>query len=106
MDQDMKRIFVRGIGAVSPAGWGVKPLFDALQRKDALPLAEINRPGWTKPLLVRRVPTPLPRPAFMAHPRLRRVSPITHYAVGASLEALGADAPPVSAGALRLGVVL
>jgi hypothetical protein len=41
----------------------------------------------------------------MAHPRLRRTSPIAHYAVSAALEALGEDAAKVSSGALRLGIV-
>src|SRR5205085_6851799 len=45
-------------------------------------------------------------PAFMSHARLRRASPITHYSVAAALEALGADAPRVSGGSLRLGIVL
>src|SRR4029079_15259432 len=38
--------------------------------------------------------------------RLRRSSPISHFVVGAALEALGTDAPAVSAGPLRLGIVL
>jgi hypothetical protein len=39
---------------------------------------------------MRPVPTPPIRPAFLAHPRLRRTSPITHYAAAAALEALQA----------------
>jgi 3-oxoacyl-(acyl-carrier-protein) synthase len=42
----------------------------------------------------------------MSHARLRRASPITQYGVAAALEALGADAPRVSDGSLRLGIVL
>jgi 3-oxoacyl-(acyl-carrier-protein) synthase len=42
----------------------------------------------------------------MGHPRLRRASPISQYAVGAALEALGPDVPRVQDGALRLGVIL
>jgi hypothetical protein len=34
------------------------------------------------------VPAPAVRPAFLAHPRLRRSSPITHYAAAAMLEAV------------------
>jgi hypothetical protein len=41
----------------------------------------------------------------MAHARLRRTSPITQYAVAASLEALGSEALPLSDGASRLGIV-
>ena len=36
----------------------------------------------------RLVPNPAVRPEFLAHPRLRRTSPITHYVVAAALEAM------------------
>jgi 3-oxoacyl-(acyl-carrier-protein) synthase len=42
----------------------------------------------------------------MTHPRLRRTSPIAHYAVGAALEALGEDAAKCGNATIRLGVVL
>lgn len=100
----MSRVFVRGVGAVSPAGWGVQPLREALEKGEPLALKELARPGWTKPLRVRQIPTHSVRHGFMAHPRLRRTSPISHYAVGAALEALGGDAEQVSS--MRLGVVL
>src|SRR6185503_7018328 len=57
------------------------------------------------PLHVRQVPPANPRPAFLAHARLRRTSPIAHYAVAAALEALGPDATKVTSGALRLGII-
>jgi 3-oxoacyl-(acyl-carrier-protein) synthase len=47
----------------------------------------------------------MPRPAFLAHARLRRTSPIAHYAVSAALEALGGEAAKVSSGELRLGII-
>jgi 3-oxoacyl-(acyl-carrier-protein) synthase len=56
--------------------------------------------------MVRTVPTASPRPAFLGHARLRRASPISHYAVAAALEALGAEAAHVAKGELRLGIVL
>ena len=37
---------------------------------------------------MRPVPNPAVRPAFLAHPRLRRTSPITHYAAASALEAI------------------
>ena len=97
----MSRVFVGGIGAVSPAGWGVK----ALRDPEPAPPRELARPGWDRPLLVRQAPAPQPRPDFFAHPRLRRCSPITRFAAAAALEALGKDAAPVSDGVLRLGIV-
>jgi 3-oxoacyl-(acyl-carrier-protein) synthase len=101
-----EHFLVRGIGAVSPAGWGVLPLREALAKGEPLPLRELARPGWPRPLRVRTVPPPSPRPDFLAHARLRRTSPITQYAVAAALEALGADAARVSSGSMRLGIVV
>ena len=79
----MSRVFICGLGAVSPAGWGVPALSEALKKGEPLPVQTLERPGWEKRLPVRPVPNPAARPAFLAHPR-----PITHYAAGAALEAL------------------
>jgi hypothetical protein len=95
-------IFIHGIGAVSPAGWGVAALREALVRNEPLPVKDLIRPGWSQPLRVRQTPPAAPRPPFMAHARLRRTSPITQYVVSAALEALGDDA---GKNANRLGIV-
>src|SRR6266516_3831649 len=100
-----ENIFVHGIGSVSPAGWGVLPLREALAKGEPLSVKELTRPSSTRSLRVRPVPPPSPRPSFLAHARLRRTSPITQYAVAAALEALGGDAARVSSGSLRLGMV-
>jgi hypothetical protein len=102
----MSRIFVHGLGAVSPAGWGVPVLSAALKKGDPLPVRPLPRPGWEKPLRIRAVPPPPAPPAFLAHPRLRRASVITQSAVGAALEALGEDVGRVQNGGLRLGLVV
>ena len=102
----MSRVFVHGLGAVSPAGWGVPALWDALEKEQPLPTTSLARPGWKNALSVRAVPPPATRPAFLAHPRLRRASPIAQYAVAAASEALGSDATLVQAGTLRLGLVV
>ena len=60
----------------------------ALADGNPLPIQPLERPGWEKPLRMRAVPAPTVRPAFLAHPRLRRTSPITHYAAAAMLEAV------------------
>jgi hypothetical protein len=83
----MSRIFVAGLGAVSPAGWNVAALREALDKNEPLPSQPLERPGWEKPLQVRLMPNPVARPEFLTHPRLRRASPITHYVVAAALEA-------------------
>ena len=100
----MSEIFVCGAGAVSPAGWGMKAFREALARGEGIATKELPRLGHS-PLQVRQVPPASPRPAFLAHARLRRTSPIAHYSVSAALEALGEDAAKVSSGALRLGVI-
>lgn len=96
----MSRIFVTGLGAVSPAGWDVAALRQAIERGQPLPEQPLDRPGWTRPLRARLVPVPPKRAAFMLHPRLRRTSPVTHYAAAAALEAVagfrqnnGSDCP-------------
>jgi 3-oxoacyl-(acyl-carrier-protein) synthase len=101
----VSRVLVGGIGAVSPAGWGVKALRQAVSNTEPAPVREITRPGWDHPLLVRQVPPPQPRPNFLSHPRLRRCSPITRFAAAAAIEALGKDAAGVADGVLRLGIV-
>jgi hypothetical protein len=91
----VSRIFVSGLGAVSPAGWNLAAFRQAIATGNPLPIVPLARPGWDKPLRTRPVPPPVPRPAFLAHPRLRRTSPITHYAASAALEALaGAQSRP------------
>lgn len=102
----MSRIFVHGLGAVSPAGWGAPALNTALKKGEPLPVQSVSRPGWEKPLRLRAVPPPPAPPAFLAHPRMRRASAITQYTVASACEALGDDAARVRSGELRLGVVV
>jgi 3-oxoacyl-(acyl-carrier-protein) synthase len=99
-------ILVKGIGVVSPAGWGMAPFRDALAKNLPLTPTDLPRPGWEIPLRIRRVPAPQPRPAFLAHARLRRASPISQYAVAAGIEALGEDKNKIATGELRLGIIL
>ena len=64
------------------------------------------RPGWKRALHVRPAAPPVPRPFFLAQPRLRRASPVSQYAVAAALEALGDAAPLYKKGGLRLGLIV
>ena len=102
----MSGVYVSGLGAVSSAGWGLNPLREALQRGKPIPSKEVLQPNWRTPVRVRPVPAPSPRPAFLAHARLRRASPIAQYSVGAAVEALGDDRATLHSRNLRLGVVL
>ncbi|HMJ88415.1 MAG TPA: beta-ketoacyl synthase N-terminal-like domain-containing protein [Candidatus Acidoferrum sp.] len=100
-------VFIHGTGAVSPAGWGVTPLIAAIAVGDPIPKLQLTRPGWNgRTLEVRQVPPPSPRPAFLANPRLRRTSAISHYMVYAALEAIGSDAAEITAGKINLGVIV
>jgi hypothetical protein len=88
-----RRGFTRGLGCGSFARrFGKKSADSNVQT--------LARPGWEKPLLVRAVPPPVSRPAFFAHPRLRRANAISQFTVAAALEALGENA---SARAKRRG---
>jgi 3-oxoacyl-(acyl-carrier-protein) synthase len=102
----MSRIAVSGFGAVSPAGWGLGALRAALAHGKPVPPRAVARPGWTRPLWVCEVPPVQQPPPFLAHRRLRRASPLTHYVCAAGLEALeagGANANPSSG---RLGLIV
>jgi 3-oxoacyl-(acyl-carrier-protein) synthase len=78
---------------------------DALGKGTPLPIQPIERPGWARPLRACLVPDPVSRPSFLAHPRLRRSSFITHYAASAALEAV-AGWLANQAGTYRLGLVV
>lgn len=101
----MSRIVFAGTGAVSPAGWTVTALEQSAVAATPLPHETIARPGWPEGLAIRRVPALAPPPAWMRHPRMRRVSPIARYTTVAALAALGEHAAAVADGSLRLGVV-
>src|SRR5687768_10210870 len=96
-------VFIAGIGAVSPAGWSVAALRDALAKNESFPAQELSLPASDRAFQVLRVPPPNPRPAFLTHPRLRRTSPITQFTVSAALEALGSRNEQPSG---RLGVIV
>lgn len=85
----MSEIYVTGVGAVSPAGWSVNALRDLVAKGQCLPSEPLEPAAGLPALKVLRVPPPNPRPSFLAHARLRRASPISHFALSAVLEALG-----------------
>lgn len=96
-------IYIGGLGAVSPAGWTVAALRDALAKDEPLAPQDLVRPGIDKPIKVLRVPPPDPRPKFITHQRLRRTSPISQFAVAAALEALG---PRETGTTSKVGVIV
>ena len=99
----MSRIFVAGLGAVSPAGWTVAAMREAVDRGEPLPSQPLEQ-RHDKSLLARLVPNPATRPDFLSHPRLRRASAITHYTASAALEASAVYRKACPQG--RLGVIV
>ena len=98
----MSGVVIGGVGAISPAGWGLKTLRQAIWKGEPCPTQILPKVGATSSassLRARQVPTPAERPACFQHPRLRRSSAITRFAVSAGLEALGKD------DVARLGII-
>lgn len=87
-------LFIRGVGAVSAAGWSAADLVAAVKEKRELPWIvserSIGSRDWE--CRVRPVPTPPPE-KHVKHPRLRRVSNVSRFAMAAGLEALGGAKP-------------
>src|ERR1035437_2975382 len=101
----MSRVFVAGMGAVSPAGWTVADLRAALDQGQPLPIQPLVRPGREKPMQSRAVPNPAARLDFLAHPRLRRTRPTAPGRAAAALEAV-ANLRAKRNGSSRLGLVV
>lgn len=97
---------ITGTGAVSPAGWGVPSLMDALGGGKVAPPSQIERPladGVVRTTVLR---VPQDNAAVPKFSRLRRTSPISKFAASAALEALGPERLAASiAGDLRVGVI-
>lgn len=87
-------LIIKGLGAVSPAGWGVESLMQALHENTTIEKNHVSRPridGGDLVTPVYAVPSnPLPA-LWGRHPRMRRVSPISKFLVAAALEALGPE---------------
>ena len=97
------RTFITGTGAVSPAGWGVEALVQAVQAGLVLPATVING---ERQLSARLVPRPVPHAELIKHPRLRRASPLSLFAASACLEALGSSGRErLAGGQWRVGLI-
>lgn len=104
------RIAIAGAGAASPAGWGVSALRDAVAAGHALERTRIPPPRAdhddARAHEVLLVPRPMPNRTLAGHPRLRRASPISHFAAAAAIEAMDGNVPASPAdGGPRIGIV-
>ncbi|MEO5914527.1 MAG: beta-ketoacyl synthase N-terminal-like domain-containing protein [Luteolibacter sp.] len=99
-------IAITGTGAVSPAGWGVAALLDAVSSSKPISPSVLERQSGetTVRTPVLRVPEAgATTPKFA---RLRRTSPISKFAAAAMAEALGeVRLAEIAAGTLRVGVI-
>ncbi len=100
--------FIHGYGSVSPAGFGTEPLLRACRENACIPDREIAfRPG--SPMHTRRarvIEAKTLKKELPKHPRLRRASPITWYAMHAVTQALGAERMrSIANGDLNIGLV-
>jgi 3-oxoacyl-(acyl-carrier-protein) synthase len=87
-------LIIKGMGAVSPAGWGVEALLQAVEEQTSIETTSITRPlieGGERATPVYSVPSnPLPA-IWGRHPRMRRVSAISKFLVAAAMESLGSE---------------
>ena len=99
-------ISITGLGAVSPAGWGVAALMQALHSERKIAPTQLPRQSSETTVLtpVLRVPTEgATTPKFA---RLRRTSPISKFAAAAAAEALGETRlAEIATGRRRVGVI-
>lgn len=101
----MSRVVVAGMGAVSSAGWSVAELLSAIESGAA---SERTRSGWPGRREIDMLNAPKPTKEVQArirHPRLRRVSGISRFAVAAGLEALAEARTQTGIETPRVGVV-
>lgn len=104
---NIQSIVIKGVGAVSPAGWSSNDLIEQALDGTPLPHEELSLGGNNRILKVRQIPKPTERQEFDRHPRLRRASAISRFVTSAGLEALGDDrAEAVRNNELRLGIIV
>jgi len=91
-------LIIRGIGAVSAAGWSAADLVAAVKENHELPWIVSQRTIGSRDWECRVRPVPAAPPEKQVkHPRLRRVSNVSRFAISAAVEAMG-DSKPASLG--------
>lgn len=99
-------IAITGLGAVSPAGWGVDCLMDVIDSGTPLTPSNLDRQFGEKTVSTPVLRVPPETSASAKLPRLRRTSPISKFAAAAVKEALGEPRlAEIAAGNIRVGVI-
>lgn len=99
----MPPLVIRGLGAVSAAGWSVDEMVAAVSERSSIPATIVPRADGVRDwdVTARLVPS-APPGLLPKHPRLRRASPVTRFMVAAAQEALkGVEFDPQ-----RLGILV
>src|SRR5690349_1148147 len=97
---------ITGTGAVSPAGWGVAALMDALSSGIMPETRLLERQAGDQTISTRVLRVPQDNSRVPKSARLRRTSPISKFAAGAAMEALGEARLARIPDGLRVGVIL
>lgn len=84
-------IHITGWGAVSPAGWGAAPFYEAIKAGTPLPFTTNRRNAEAPEYRTRKVPALTPVPDWMKHNRMRRTTAAARHALGAAIEAMGPE---------------
>ncbi len=102
-------LFIHGHGAVSCAGMDARSLYEACLEKREIPCVPLEREAGGKTISYahRPVDPASLRAAMPKHPRLRRASNVTKFAVTAAHQAVGEGRlAKMKAGNLRIGIVM
>lgn len=99
-------IAITGTGAVSPAGWGVAALMQAILSGEKITPSILERLSGGSAIHTPVLRVPVDGATTPKFARLRRTSPISKFAAAAAAEALGdTRLAAISAGELRVGVI-
>ncbi len=99
-------IAITGSGAVSPAGWGMKALMDALHSGERITPSLLERTSGEISISTPVLRVPAEGATTPKFARLRRTSPISKFAAAAVAEALGETRlAEIAGGKLRVGVI-
>ena len=102
-------LFIHGHGAVSSAGIGAEVLYSACSAKTEIPISYLERSLGEKTIsyAFRPVDPDALKAAMPKHPRLRRASSVTKFAVTAAHEAIGAERlGKLKTRELNIGIIL